>query len=92
MVTSSFQAERRVLEDILAKSILIVSWLYTSVKLFTHSISESIELGLSLEIMIFFSVTFIDGMITIFHAFLDENGHLTSMNGARYLGLLQNTV
>ena len=31
-------------------------------------------------------------MVPIFHAFLDDNGHLTSMDSARYLSLLQNTV
>ena len=65
---------------------------HPSAKLVTHCTSESIELGFFLIIMIFFSVVLIDGMIPIFHAFLDDNAHLTSINGARYLSLLQNTV
>ena len=35
-------------------SLLIVSWLYPSAKLFTYCTSESIEFGFSLKIMIFF--------------------------------------
>ena len=31
-------------------------------------------------------------MVPIFHAFLDDDGHLISVNGAYYLSLLQNTV
>ena len=73
-------------------TLLIVSRLYPSGKLFAHCTSESIELGFSLKIIIFFFVALIDGMVPIFHAFLDDNGHLTSVNSARYLSLLQSTV
>ena len=30
----------------------------------------------------FISVDIIDGMVPIYHAFLDDNGHLTAVNGA----------
>ena len=80
MVTSSLQAEHFVHLRTFLLTLLIVSWQYPSAKLFTDCTSESIELGFSLKIMIFFFVALIDGMVPIFHAFLDASGHLTSMN------------
>ena len=92
MVTSSLQAEHFVHLRTFLLTLLIVSWQYPSAKFFTDCTSESIELGFSLKIMIFHFVALIDGMVPIFHVFLDASGHFTSMNGARYLSLLQNTV
>ena len=92
MVSSSLQAEHFVHLRTFLLTLLIVSWQYPSAKLFTDCTSESIELGFSLKIMIFFFVALIDGMVPIFHVFLDASGHFTSMNSACYLSLLQNTV
>ena len=70
----------------------IVSWLFPSTKLFINCSSESIELSLFLENPDSFSVALIDVMVPIYHAFLDDNGYSISVNGARYLSRLQNTV
>ena len=38
-----------------------------------------------LEIPDIFSITLVDGMVQIFHTCLDDDGHLTSVNGACYI-------
>ena len=43
-----------------------------------------------LKVMIF--VAIVDGKIPIIHAFLDEDGHLVSVNGSCYLTLLRDSV
>ena len=42
------------------------------------------------KVMIF--VAIINGMVPIVHAFLDDDGHLSSANGVSYLRLLQNII
>ena len=91
MVTSSLQAERRAFDDILADStdcLLAVSF----GEIFHRLHQWVYRVRFFLENHDFFFVALIDDMVPIFHAFLDDNGHLTPMNSARYLSLLQNTV
>ena len=71
--------------------LLIVSWLYPSAKLFTYWTSELFDLGFSLKTWLFF-VALIDSIVLIFHAFLDDYDHLTSVVGACYLSLPSFTV
>lgn len=54
-----------------------------------HKICETNDRN-DVKVMIFVALT--DSMVPIFHAFLDDDGQLTSVNGASYLSLLQNTV
>ena len=79
---SHLQAERRALEDILANStdgLLAVSFGKTF-----HTLYQWVyRVRFFLENHDFFPIALIDGMIPIFHAFLNDNGHFTSMNGAR---------
>ena len=84
------QAERRALEDILVNTpdcLFAISFGETF-----HTLHQSLSSSVFLENRVFFSVALFGGMVSIFHAFLDDNGHLTSVNGVRYLSLLQNTV
>ena len=87
MVTSSLQAERRALEDILSNStecLMAVSFGETF-----HTLHQRVD-----QVRFFheepdlFSVTLMDDMVQIFYTFRDDDGHLTSMNGACYITLV----
>ena len=54
-----------------------------------HKICETNDRN---DVKVMFFVALIDGMVPICHAFLDDDGHLTPVNGDCYLSLLQNTV
>ena len=85
MITFSLQAEHRTLDDILANSHdcpLAVSFDETF---------HTLKLIFPWKLW-FLSVSLIDGMVPIIHAFLDDDGHLTSVNGVCHLSLLPNTV
>ena len=81
---------------------LIVSLLYPSAKLVTHCTRESTESGFSLKTWFCAAAQkwksrglrsgLWAGRVPICHAFLDDDGHLTPVNGECYLSLLQNTV
>ena len=87
-LSPSASKQCRALDNILANSIdCLLGVSFGETFLILHQWVYRVKIFL--EIHDFFSVALIDGMIPILHAFLDDNGHFTSMNGDRYLSLLQ---
>ena len=44
------------------------------------------------EVKVMIFVAIINGMISMVHAFLDDDGHLSSVNSVSYFRLLQNII